>query len=182
MTDTSKKPSNFNVKLDEDEEAAMVVLEGRDPYKSLSASRRAIIRMALILLAKENVEEAKPATRGDMKELREEMHGFAAAFRAVGKAGAMLTGAVPVEKPARANAKTTDEEKDAVGALVCESLGGVVAGRSCRYMKYEKLPTGRPASYEVTEPLIALSDATLATQYSPSRDEYESAVKDWKDD
>lgn len=173
--DQNIKATSFNFRLSPEEEEAMADIENTDPYKSLGASRRAIVRYAVILMAQGLRDEQKlPATQDDIKKV----------LTAVQAVGLMIKTAPKVAepKPSRVNARQTDEEKDAAGTETCSLLGGTVIGRSCTYKKYEVMASGRPASYEVTEPLISLSEATVAAQYDPSREAYERATVDWKDE
>ncbi len=179
MDDIEKKP-RLTLTWSDEEEAAFDKIAAKEPFYELKSTRRAIIRYALLSLAQPVADKAEvePATKKDIQELMSLVRGIAMVAKMGSGAGtAPSDGAKRGPKP-----KVVDEEaKENEGALTCSALGGLMVGQSCTYKKYEVMATGRPVSYDVTEPLLALSDATVATQYDPSREEYERAVREWKE-
>jgi hypothetical protein len=161
-----------------EEEAALIKLEGQEPYKTLGTSRRMIMKHAILTFAADKPNpDLAPATRGDVAELAAQVRGLALIFKTVRPAGV-----VSVEEPNKRGpkpTKQTDEEKEAGGMAICEALGGVIEGNSCTYRKYEITAAGRPVDFEVSIPIKSLTQAEVDGQYSPSQDKWQRAKEEW---
>lgn len=71
--------------------------------------------------------------------------------------------------------KEKNSEDD--GLMVCEMLGGIVEGNSCRYKKYEVGAGNRRLVWDRITPLESLrEDIHVKNQYIPTRDAWENAT------
>ena len=69
-------------------------------------------------------------------------------------------------------------DTDAVdsGITICNELGGIIDGQTCRYEIHEVTAIGDRHSFEVSVPLATLSASYVEDQYRPSREEWENAT------
>lgn len=167
-----KKESRLSLVLDDEEIEAFAKAEIMQPFASLKSSRRMMMRYAILNLPNLLEIQTETLTKEDIKEVIELLHGLAAvmAARPVGMQGDRR--GPKINKPA----KMTDEEKEEEGFTICTILEGTVDGKSCRYSRYEVLPTGRAVKYELTDPLVSLSQADVTNQYQPTRASWEAAA------
>lgn len=189
-----KKPSNapkvkvFSMALTEPEEEALAIIKNTPPFTDLNMDRRRLIRYAIVSTAKHMQEGGTlPATASDMQTLQNTIAGLTAVVGASLQAASEdVTPAKRGRKP-KETAQASEVAAPAVvvdplakGQQVCQALGGRVAGGTCYYTKYEVAGSGRAISFEVGVPLTSLTDGEIKKQYSPSREEWQSA-KDWQD-
>jgi hypothetical protein len=181
MTDTIKeKGRRVTFEWSEEEDAALDAIAQRDPFLALGSSRRAIIRYVILRFAQQGDIDHAPATQGDMKEVMTTLRGLAIILRSEKSAPANTPGKRGPKPKDNATA-LANEEKIEAGEEICSALGGKVSGLTCVYKKHEVMATGRPVSFDVSEPLAVLTEAHLIQQFDPSRDEYDRAVAAWKD-
>lgn len=176
MEDTTKKKlKRVTFEWTDEETQALDTIAKMEPFATLGSSRRAIVRFVLLTYAQTGGMVEAPATKSDIAELAFLLRGLTFISKAAGKEK-------PAVKPPRANAAVSLDDKIAAGSAVCDALGGAVNGTSCTYKKYEVMATGRPVSFDVSEPLASLTEATITQQFDPSREAYERAVAEWKDE
>lgn len=185
MTDqptNEKKGRRVTFEWTREEVAALEEIAQIDPFVTLGASRRAIVRYLILMYAqKAKEEEMIPATRADIDELMSLMRGIAMIAR---------NGSIPAQtsvpgkrgpKPKEAAAQEAADERIEDGMNICQALGGVNTGSACVYKKYEVMATGRPVEFDVTVPLASLGGSHIALQFDPSRELYDRAVREYRD-
>lgn len=186
MSTEPKKDKSTRVTLEwtPQEIAAFDIVEQIEPFASLGASRRTIIRYLLITCAqnahKGNIE---PATKADIDELMTLMKGIAMVAR-TSAPSAPTFAPVPAKrgpKPKETAAQEAADERIEDGMNICQALGGVNTGSACVYKKYEVMATGRPVEFDVTVPLTSLGGSHIALQFDPSRELYDRAVREYRD-
>lgn len=173
--------TQYSIRLSKAENDAIAKAQDREPFKSLEVSKRKIIKLAILDFARDRDDKVLERLTRDIALM--ESNTIRAIQVAIGtalSAGLKVVskpagGGGEVVKPPRANAKATPEEKEDAAVRICDLLGGTVAGKSCSYMKYEVMPTGRAVSFPVTMPLSSLTQADVDGQYDPSKEEWEAA-------
>lgn len=168
MEETPKKTTGkkWSLELSAEEDRVLNEAKETSPYKEIGASKRQVLRMAILSFGAE--KSALVQMKDTLLRIDRTIAGALAR-----KPGAKES--APTEKEPRKNARMTDEDKDDVGRSICSMLGGTVAGRSCSYMRYEVMPTGRAVEYNVSMPLASLSEADVAKQYDPDPETWRAA-------
>lgn len=161
--------SVFSKRLNEEEKQALLTISELPELKGLELPASTLVRYAILFTARMATNPI--ATKEDLYSLRE----------LIMVLGARTGKGAEVIKPPRANAKSTEDEKNEKQIGLCTALSGRVDGKSCAYTKYEVTATGRPVDYSVTMPLDSLTEQDVLTQYDPNKYEYELKKKEWSD-
>lgn len=178
MSDDIKKKS-FTISLDERELEALDVLSSREPIASLDLDRRRLIKFALLTASQEQTKPVLYATHEDVEGIRSELKALnsilANAFtiaQTVQSKRAPKAQEVEPEIERAPVGRPPKEDKNSRATEICEALGGSISGGTCHYIKYEVTAAGRAVSWQVGEPVGSLTDSTIASQYSPSLEDW----------
>lgn len=173
VLDEAPTGTQYTLTLSPEENEAIARAQEREPFKTLEVSKRKIIRLAVLAFGDDSKSDSTL-----LFELKRAIFESEERIKVAisNKKGKEVVVVAPAEPQPRKNARLTDEDKDERGMQICDVLGGTVVGRSCAYKKYEVTPTGRAINFDITTPLSSLTEADVAKQYDPSREQWEAAV------